>query len=319
MAVVARKVDWRAFSEIVGGVDPRWAALGSLLTPLLIVGLALRWRIFLREHQLELPFSTTFSLTWAGQFFNSFLPGSTGGDVVKIFQLCRIMPHGKAAAAATVVADRLTALVALLALAGVAFLIEPLPLAILRSQQIELRFVSLIGLILVAIAVALICVVARSTHAARWRGRVQRTLAAVLRNFRLSIPTAIAVAVAFALHCLSFVIFYCFCRALHITIGYGQVLLMMPVILFLVMLPITINGHGLRELLLIAYFAHMGITISGQREMGAMEISVAVSLIAIANDLLWSVPGGLWYLLRFGGAPPPAQSAFSGSLTMRKL
>lgn len=38
---------------------------------------------------------------------------------------------------------------------------------------------------------------------------------------------------------------------------------MMPVVLFLVLLPITINGHGLREVLLIGYFTQMGITASG--------------------------------------------------------
>ena len=84
-----------------------WAIPASALVALLITLLALRWRIFLRQQGLELPFSTIFSLTWAGQFFNSVLPGSTGGDVVKIYQLCRLAPDRKAAAAATVVVDRL--------------------------------------------------------------------------------------------------------------------------------------------------------------------------------------------------------------------
>src|SRR3712207_9577460 len=65
-----------------------------------------RWEIFLQQQKLALPFGTTLALTWAGQFFNSCLPGSTGGDLVKIFQLCRFWPQRKAAAASTVVADR---------------------------------------------------------------------------------------------------------------------------------------------------------------------------------------------------------------------
>ena len=74
-----------------------WAVAGWALSSLMIVGLAVRWRIFLRQQNIALPFLTIFSLTWAGQFFNSILPGSTGGDVVKIYQLCRLAPDRKAA------------------------------------------------------------------------------------------------------------------------------------------------------------------------------------------------------------------------------
>jgi hypothetical protein len=58
-------------------------------------------------------------------------------------------------------------------------------------------------------------------------------------------------------------------------------------------------GHGLRELLLIAYFTQMGLTLNGHPESGAREIAIAWSLILVANDLLWSLPGGIWYLVRF--------------------
>ena len=58
------------------------------------------------------------------------------------------------------------------------------------------------------------------------------------------------------------------------------------------MLPITITGHGLRELLLIAYFTQIGITLGGF-EGGVREIAVAFSLLLVANDLIWCIPGGI--------------------------
>ena len=69
--------------------------------------------------------------------------------------------------------------------------------------------------------------------------------------------------------------------------------------MLLIMLPVTINGHGLRELLLIAYFTQMGIGIGWFGGSGVREIAVAFSLVLVANDLLWSIPGGIWYMARF--------------------
>jgi hypothetical protein len=71
------------------------------------------------------------------------------------------------------------------------------------------------------------------------------------------------------------------------------------VVMLLIMLPVTINGHGLRELLLIAYFTQVGIGIDGFGGSGVREIAVAFSLLLVANDLLWSIPGGIWYMARF--------------------
>ncbi|MDQ6623566.1 MAG: ATP-binding protein, partial [Verrucomicrobiota bacterium] len=86
-------------------------------------------------------------------------------------------------------------------------------------------------------------------------------------------------------------------------ISYGQMVLMMPVVLFLMLIPITINGHGLRELLLISYFRYLGIVVSGSSDISVQDTAVALSLVAVANDLLWSLPGGLFYLIKFRVRP----------------
>ena len=49
-----------------------------------------------------------------GYYYNSFLPGSVGGDAVKMFFLARGHPERKAAAVATVAADRLIGLFGLI-------------------------------------------------------------------------------------------------------------------------------------------------------------------------------------------------------------
>jgi uncharacterized membrane protein YbhN (UPF0104 family) len=276
-----------------------WALSGWALTALMILGLAFRWRIFLRQQNIELPFLTIFSLTWAGQFFNSLLPGSTGGDVVKIYQLCLLAPDRKAAAAATVFVDRLTALIALLAVAGGAFVIDPAPLSFLPITSFSSRTMSgwLAGLLLGGILGSWLLY--RSLRSSRWGGRLFRTLQAAKANLSINRRFLTALLLSFAIHFINFSIAYFFARALGLSITYLQVLLMMPVVFFFVLLPITINGHGLRELLLIGYFTQMNITVGGQVPTSVREIAIAFSLLLVTNDLLWSIPGGIWYMTRY--------------------
>lgn len=299
-------MSWPALTGILEQVDFRWAVCGSALTGLLIALLAFRWRLFLKQQQVEARFSTIFGLTWAGQFFNSMLPGSTGGDVVKIYQLCRIFPDRKAAVAASVLADRLTALIVLVGFAGVSFILEPIPLQLLMRGRpgAPAIFFWAAGFAIAGAAGAWVLwlFVRRTVFAAR----VRRVLAGVRQCFRLDARLGIAFASAIALHSLNFTIVFLFGRSLGLTATYSQFLLMMPVILFLVMVPVTINGHGLREVLWIAYFGTMNITVAGRGELNTTDTVVALSVLAVANDLLWNVPGGLWYLLRFRGPRSPS-------------
>jgi hypothetical protein len=114
---------------------------------------------------------------------------------------------------------------------------------------------------------------------------------------------AAGVSLAFAMHVLNFLMVYLFSQALGMSITFLQVFAMMPVVIFFIMLPVTINGHGLRELLLIGYLSNMGITVQGDPGAGVREIAVAFSLLQVSNDLLWSMPGGLWYMIRFKSRP----------------
>lgn len=83
-----------------------------------------RWYLLVRA--LDLPFTPrgAFRLGLVGFFYNTFLPGSVGGDAVKAYFIMKGQPGRKAAAFATVVADRMFGLFGLIlyvAAAGGAF------------------------------------------------------------------------------------------------------------------------------------------------------------------------------------------------------
>ncbi len=292
-------------------LDLRWAIAGWAISFLIIAGLTLRWRILLAQQGLAVPARTVFALTWGGQFFNSILPGSTGGDVIKIYQLCRLAPERKASAVATIFVDRLAALIALLSLALLGFIFEPVPLKILADEGPgwTAPLVASIVLGLAFIGTLASWFAYYFLRRTSWLGRMQRMLAATKTHLAASPALAMVFLLALTVHLITFTVVYLFARSLGINITYTQIIVMVPVVLFLMLLPITINGHGLREVLLIGYFKHMGIGLSGAGVSGVQEIAVALSLLLVSNDLLWSLPGGIWYFAMFRRATPAAPRA----------
>lgn len=89
-----------------GPIDYGWLLVAA---GLLAVGLSLqlfRWYLLVRA--LDLPFTVrnAFRLGMVGVFYNTFLPGSVGGDLVKAYSIARAHPERKTRAVATVIADR---------------------------------------------------------------------------------------------------------------------------------------------------------------------------------------------------------------------
>jgi uncharacterized protein (TIRG00374 family) len=95
---------------------PNYAALVAVIG--LCVGvLAIqyaRWYVLVRA--LDLPFTAGEAgrLGLVGTFYNVFLPGSVGGDLVKAYYIAHGQPGRRAAAVATVVIDRVIGLFGLL-------------------------------------------------------------------------------------------------------------------------------------------------------------------------------------------------------------
>src|SRR5213075_1739688 len=141
------------------------------------------------------------------------------------------------------------------------------PLQILLQKQLSSRWIFGWGLVLTRLVSVGGWVMWRLINLSPWAHQARRVFAAARECFRWNRQLISAVFLAFAVHILNFSIVYAFARSLEIGLTYGQVLLMMPVILFIVMIPITINGHGLRELLLIGYFGAMGVAIAGHSDL----------------------------------------------------
>src|SRR5258706_696099 len=89
----------------------------ALIISVLVIGAALglgivRWRTVLRVHGLNLSWGRATEISLVAHFFNSFLLGSTGGDLMTAFYAAREMHHKKTEPVVTAFVDRLFGLLA---------------------------------------------------------------------------------------------------------------------------------------------------------------------------------------------------------------
>lgn len=102
------------------GVDRKGLALALALAVNGIVATAFRWWRLLRAAQCPTELWPAVRLTFVGFFFNIVVPGLTGGDLVKAVMVARSHPERRAAAAMSVLVDRLLGVLVMVTMGALA-------------------------------------------------------------------------------------------------------------------------------------------------------------------------------------------------------
>ncbi len=294
LLLLLRALDWGRLGALLVRVDRPTALAASAFVPILIGLLALRLRLFVRGQGIPISRRRALAITWAGQFFNSILPGSTGGDVLKVYELCRLAPDRKAAAAVAVIVDRLSALAALAVLGAIGICIA-VRTGLRFPPELE-RWLAewwwVVACGVLASGLGLLAVL----RSAFFRDRLRQVRDSLRRAATPGPALVGAIVLAFAIHALSVGSFWLFARALGLSLTYPQALAIVPTVMILLLLPVTVNGHGLRELLLISCFGAFQVTLADGSRAAVRDVVLALSVLLVSNDLLWCLPGGFAYL-----------------------
>ena len=102
---------------------PGWIIIAALCLLFGICVTALRWHLLLKAQDLHLTYWNALRLTFVGIFFNTFMPGGTGGDFAKAYYVWDTGSK-RAAAVTTIFLDRVVGLYAMLGLASVMALLQ---------------------------------------------------------------------------------------------------------------------------------------------------------------------------------------------------
>ncbi|HUW94382.1 MAG TPA: lysylphosphatidylglycerol synthase transmembrane domain-containing protein [Anaerolineae bacterium] len=282
------KIGWRETWETLRQADARYLLAAWSLYLFSMLLRAYRWQVLLRIQKLEAPLSRLTSLYFIGTFFNTVLPTGFGGDVVRMYELSKDSRHG-AESVSTVLVDRLCGFVVLFIMASLAL---PFSYRIIPP---------LAGVVIVAITVLTLLGVCLAANDGVWAWLARLPLLGSLlgtprvQQFRVSIAAyrtrsiTKALLASLAFNILLMILNYLVALALGVRISPWYFLVFIPIISFLLTLPVSFSGLGVREGGYVLLFGQAGVPHSL-----ALGMSLCIYFMTVATGLF----GGLLYALQ---------------------
>jgi uncharacterized protein (TIRG00374 family) len=280
-------------AEAIRNADYRWVGMGVLAYVVVEIAAAFRWHVLLKVQKIRLSLPRLSGLFFIGMFYNQFLPGGTGGDIMKSYYLLKETPDKKAGALLAVVFDRFIGLVALVAITAT--------LIGLRydflSQKPETR--SLLWLLLIILGASIAFLLStfvisgfKLFHSlpAHFPGRdklieISAAYHLYARHWRATLVAFVASLVA---HLATFTTFLFAAYALGAPVPLVDFFAVMPVERTISALPISFAGIGLREKVL-------QIMLNGL--CGVPEAkAILIGSLSFLIILVCCLPGALVYL-----------------------
>jgi glycosyltransferase 2 family protein len=217
-------------------------------------------------------------------YFNLLLPTSVGGDVVRAWYLNGGSGR-RLRSVAAVLLDRINGVIVLVALACVSslFVQADVPAWMLWSAWACL-----------AAGVAGICGLALLTRMNLLPAARREQLSMMMSLAKSPGPLAISTLCSVFVQVANVAIVWLIGMGLGVPIPFAYCCVLVPMVSLITMLPIGINGIGLREQSMVIFLAPIAVPES---------LAVSLSLLWFAVSLAVSLLGGLVYL--FGSFPRP--------------
>ncbi len=289
------RVDFARLWSIGKTASIGWLSLALCLYFSMMLASAWRWGLLLRAQHIDLPFWKLTSSFLVATFFNNFLPSNIGGDVIRIADTAPAA-RSRTLATTVVLIDRGIGLLGLILMAAIGSTAGPRLIATGPGVGAGMLWAAFIGATMVAAPALLIPSVLptllkplRLLHREWVDARLTRLTGALIK-FRET-PAALAGCFAGALFVQTVLVgFYlAIARSMHIPIGFTALAVVVPISFIVQMLPVSMNGLGVREATFGFYFTRLGLPL---------ESALLVSFMGAALIMLFSLTGGITYLVR---------------------
>jgi len=243
-----------------------------------------RWQQVILALDLRERLGRLFSHYLAGQFLSTVLPGTVGGDVLRMTRLTRDV-HSGPASFASVVLERLTGWLVLPTITLLGFLLNPSLRHLGNRTRVALAIAAatLMGLILILFAVDHPRLGGRFAESHGWR----RFAAAIhlgvgrLRHHPRAAGNVLGIGFIYGMSLIVATLMAA--KALGIdNLGITALMAFFPAVLIAQVLPLTIGGLGVREGALVFFLSSVGI---GKQE------AIALGLLFYALTIVTSLSG----------------------------
>ncbi len=259
-----------------------WVALGVVVSGAAIVLATVRWQRVLRalDHRAELPALLSHYL--AGTFVSNFLPTTVGGDVLRVTRLSAGDAE-RPVAIASVMLERLTGFLVLPFLTLAALLGNPalLHLGTATRLALTLSLGTLVALVVILVAATNARVGSRLAGNTSWLAFARAAHLALDRLRRHPGDTLPVLAAAFAYQLTVILGAWAGAHALGLDLGWSAMMAFVPVVAIAQVLPLSVNGLGLREGVLVLLLVPLGVTTGQAVGLGLLlyGMNLVVSLL----------------------------------------
>jgi len=268
------------------GSQLRGAHIGWLLAALALGFLSTcvqttQWRALLRASGLLRTWRRCLRLVFVGNVFNTVLPTSIGGDVARAVMVAET-PQERLPAASTVVLQRLCNFPGMLVLMALGLVLTTSDANAGHVRPVALAFIALGAVGLLVCMSPLLGWLSR--RPLLQRGRPARAIAGLLgtldafRDRRRELVMASGRGTSF--WALSILNQWAFMHAVGVDAGIAYAAIVVTTVNLLTMLPVSINGYGVRE---GGFSAFLVVGSLATRQQ-----AVSVGIVVAAQSLLWA-------------------------------
>ena len=275
-----------------------WLLAGfALCLPPLLACMA-RWKMILDAQDMTLGWKRVNTIFLIGLFFNSFMIGPTGGDLIKAYYTARETHHKKTEAITTIFIDRVIGLLILAIVVGgmilarwTFFMENPTTRAFAWPALIASGIILGGGLVAFSIHIFEVFPWLRKLNRVPLAGKVMDTVERVYNAFyicRANPKLLVFLSLQSLFVQVVFVgVSWCVGQALCIELPFLAYLAFSPLVGLISAIPITPGGIGIREGASIKLWSVMGVSD---------EKAFLLAFVPYVFLVLWGLPGGVMFL-----------------------
>ncbi len=282
---LATSVDLGMVGRILAQAKHAYLLLSCAIVTVVILISCVRWRMLIGHLGLDIPMRQALPSYYLGMFFNNFLPTGVGGDLARTVHL-KLHGHDIKPLISSAVADRTIGLAVMLMLGGISLVLSP-ELRIDPDRKLYLAGLIALGLASGAVLfwfsnrLPLESLSRRYQHTRLRRGMIE--IVHLLTTYRTALRGIFAaVLLSIIMQSLTIVTYYLLARGVGIELSLITFFAFVSMVQVAASLPISLGGLGVREGVLVALLAGVGVDI---------QLGVALSLLFLLTLWLCSLPG----------------------------
>lgn len=257
---------------------------------------SVRLSALLKAHGIQIKIKEAFIINYIGMFFNNYLPGLYGGDVVRAYYLAKHQSSKGVESLGVLIFDRLISLCALsvLVIAGLIVSFETLKQSLLLIEQRWLLLILAVLVCLLGFMVLFLAgkkIISRKNKWFSWidtNGLFYRMCHAAGYFVKKPRVVMFALAISFVSHLVTLTGVMIIANRIGDTPSFWKYMVAMPLTIILSSLPVSPGGIGWSEYLASILWG-----------IGYLSIGAAVFAAWRIVSAIFSLPAGLVYLLFF--------------------